>query len=186
MRLFLPLWSSRKFPENVFPHVGLFSPIAIFVLVPKNVLFISNSCVWLCLIKWVDCVFDASVDWLDKSKEPMCCWLVALTTYKTQFLIGLAGQSVKPNGVLAWLWMFWVLGYVWASYFPSALWNHAQLGGGSDAKRLMSTLAYGWVERCIDVASCGPTSFPDKYSYVFNLFNELLWIKMNMMNAWMK
>ena len=33
--------------------------------------------------------------------------------------------------------------------------NHAQLGGGSVAERLMSTLAYGWVERYSDVAGCG-------------------------------
>ena len=36
--------------------------------------------------------------------------------------------------------------------------NHAQLGGGSADERLMSTLAYGWVEHCSDIASCG-TSF---------------------------
>ena len=41
---------------------------------------------------------------------------------------------------------------------PYSLGNHAQLGGGSVAERLMSTLAYGWVERCSDVAGCGPTS----------------------------
>ena len=33
--------------------------------------------------------------------------------------------------------------------------NHAQLEGGSAAERLMSTLAYGWVERCSDIAGCG-------------------------------
>ena len=33
--------------------------------------------------------------------------------------------------------------------------NHAQLGGGSVAERLMSTLAYVWVERCSDVVGCG-------------------------------
>ena len=33
--------------------------------------------------------------------------------------------------------------------------NHAQLRGGSVAERLRSTLAYGWVERCSDVAGCG-------------------------------
>ena len=37
--------------------------------------------------------------------------------------------------------------------------NHAQLEGASVAERLMSALAYGWVERCSDVASCGPTYF---------------------------
>ena len=49
--------------------------------------------------------------------------------------------------------------------------NHAQLEGGSVAKILMSTLVYGWVERCSDVANCGPTYFPDKYSLVFNSVN---------------
>ena len=33
--------------------------------------------------------------------------------------------------------------------------NYAQLGGGSDAERSMSTLAYGWVERCSGIAGCG-------------------------------
>ena len=37
--------------------------------------------------------------------------------------------------------------------------NHAQLGGGSDAERVRSTLAYGWVERCNDIASCGESFF---------------------------
>ena len=36
--------------------------------------------------------------------------------------------------------------------------NHAQLGGGNDAERLRSTLAYGWVECCNDIASCGEAS----------------------------
>ena len=36
--------------------------------------------------------------------------------------------------------------------------NHAQLGGGSDVERLRSTLAYGWVERCSDIASCRQAS----------------------------
>ena len=31
--------------------------------------------------------------------------------------------------------------------------NHDQLGGGSGVDRLMNTLAYGWVERCSDIAS---------------------------------
>ena len=47
--------------------------------------------------------------------------------------------------------------------FPSALWIHAQIGGGIDAERLMSTLAYGWVERCSDITSCGEASPQDKY-----------------------
>ena len=44
--------------------------------------------------------------------------------------------------------------------------NHAQLGGGSAAKRLMSTLAYGWVERFSDIASCGEAYSQDKYFLV--------------------
>ena len=96
--------------------------------------------------------------------------VVSLATYETQFLIGLVGMYVKPNGVLDWLWMFGS-GYVQACYFLSALWNHAQLGGGSDVEILMSTLAYGWVEHCSDVASWGPNYFPDKYSLVFNSVN---------------
>ena len=59
--------------------------------------------------------------------------------------------------------------------FPSSLWNHAQLGGCSDAERLMSTLAYGWVERFNDVASCGKYSSSDKYSYVLNRCNEFVY-----------
>ena len=39
--------------------------------------------------------------------------------------------------------------------FPYSLEDHAQLGGGSVAERLRSMLAYGWVERCSDVAGCG-------------------------------
>ena len=47
---------------------------------------------------------------------------------------------------------------------PYSLGNHAQLGGGSVAERLMSTLAYGWVERCSDVAGCGAIySSKDKF-----------------------
>ena len=40
-------------------------------------------------------------------------------------------------------------------------------GGGSVAERLMSTLAYGWVERCSDVASYGTTQLQDKYLLLF-------------------
>ena len=42
---------------------------------------------------------------------------------------------------------------------PYSLSNHAQLRGGSVAERLMSTLAYGWVERCSNVAGCGTSSY---------------------------
>ena len=44
--------------------------------------------------------------------------------------------------------------------------NHAQLGGGSDAERVKSTLAYGWVERFSDKAICGEASSQDKYSCI--------------------
>ena len=82
-------------------------PLAISFWLPRNVLFIPNNCVWLCLINWLTMCLMQSVAWISKSKEPMCCWLVSLAACKTQFLIALAGQSVKPNRVLAWLWMFW-------------------------------------------------------------------------------
>ena len=42
--------------------------------------------------------------------------------------------------------------------------NHAKLRGGSDAERVRSTLAYGWVERCSDITSCEEASSQDKYS----------------------
>ena len=47
---------------------------------------------------------------------------------------------------------------------PYPLWNHAQIGGGSVAGRLMRALAYGWVERCNDVAGCVTRFLEDKYS----------------------
>ena len=39
-------------------------------------------------------------------------------------------------------------------HVPYSLGNHAQLGDGSVSERLRSTLAYGWVEHCSDVAGC--------------------------------
>ena len=42
---------------------------------------------------------------------------------------------------------------------PYSLGSHAQLGGGSVAERSKSTLAYGWVERCSDVAGYGMSSY---------------------------
>ena len=47
--------------------------------------------------------------------------------------------------------------------------NHAQLGGGSDAERVRSTLAYGWVECCSEIASCRESSSQDKYSFILSL-----------------
>ena len=54
--------------------------------------------------------------------------------------------------------------------------NHAQLRGGNANERLMSTLAYGWVERCSDIASCGEASSQDKYSFAFNICNCICFI----------
>ena len=57
--------------------------------------------------------------------------------------------------------------------------NHAQLRGGSVAERLMSTMAYGWVERCSDVVGCGPTYFKTSILVYFVpiivFAYELLW-----------
>ena len=44
--------------------------------------------------------------------------------------------------------------------------NHAQLEGGSDAERVRSTLAYGWVEHCSDVASCREAYSQYKYPII--------------------
>ena len=41
--------------------------------------------------------------------------------------------------------------------------NHSHLGGGSGAERMMSTLVYGWVERCSNVVGSGTRLFQDKY-----------------------
>ena len=43
--------------------------------------------------------------------------------------------------------------------------NHAQLRGGSAAKRLMSALSYGWVECWSDIPGCGTSFF--QYNYLF-------------------
>ena len=56
--------------------------------------------------------------------------------------------------------------------------NHAQLGGGTVAEILKSTLAYGWEEHCSDIASCRTSSVHDKCSclcyslQLYLLFNE--------------
>ena len=41
--------------------------------------------------------------------------------------------------------------------------NHPHLSGGSVSEILMSTLAYGWVECCSDIACCKTRFFQDKY-----------------------
>ena len=68
----------------------------------------------------------------------------------------------KPNCVgLAELCVLECFVYPWlcvSLLVPYSLGNHAHLGGGSIAKRFRSMLAYGWVERCSDVAGCGTSS----------------------------
>ena len=62
--------------------------------------------------------------------------------------------------------------------FPRDLWNHAEHGGGSDFERLMSTLAYGWVERCNDIASCKEASSQDKY-FLYLILQLYLFCKLS-------
>ena len=59
---------------------------------------------------------------------------------------------------------------------PYSLGNQAHLGGGSVAERLRSTLAYGWVEHCSDVAGYGMNSSQDKYSCLFHLCNYIYYL----------
>ena len=47
--------------------------------------------------------------------------------------------------------------------FLSPCGNPAQLEGGISTERLRSTLSYGWVERCSDVANCDTSFFQDNY-----------------------
>ena len=79
---------------------------------------------------------------------------------------------INPNVILAWLGFDMYLVMCVSLLFLISLWNHAPLGGGSDAESLTSTLAYGWVEHCSGVASCGTTQSQDKYLLLF-LFTYL-------------
>ena len=54
---------------------------------------------------------------------------------------------------------------------PYSLGKSCQLEDGSAAEILMSTLAYGWVERCSDIVGCGTSFFQDKYSLGFYFHN---------------
>ena len=79
--------------------------------------------------------------------------LVWLSKSKNSLVIGL---TVFGCG-------YWLESECWPLLYvslcpPVPCGNHAQLEGGSDAERLRSTLAYGWVEHCIDIASCGEAS----------------------------
>ena len=72
--------------------------------------------------------------------------------------------------------MIYCVVYPWlcvSLFVPYSLGNHAQLRGGSVVERLRSTLAYGWVERCSDIAGYGTNSSQDKYSCLFHLCNYI-------------
>ena len=58
--------------------------------------------------------------------------------------------------------------------FPYSRSKSCLEGGGSVVERLRSTQAYGWVEHCSDIASCGTSSIQDKCSslcYYVILYN---------------
>ena len=74
----------------------------------------------------------------------------------------ICGLPDKPNCVgLDELCILECFVYTWlcvSLLVPYSLGNHAQLMGGNAAERLRITLAYGWVERCSDVAGCRTSS----------------------------
>ena len=65
--------------------------------------------------------------------------------------------------MLAWLSFLVSLAMGEPISVPYSLWESCPAWGCSGGEILMSTLAYGWVERCNDLASCGTDSFQDKY-----------------------
>ena len=84
--------------------------------------------------------------------------------------------TINPT-VLAWM-IFYFL-YPWLCVIllvPYSLGTHAHLGGGSTAERLGSTLAYGWVERCNDVAGCRASPSWDNCPCLFHLCNYIWWL----------
>ena len=91
-------------------------------------------------------------DWLGKSKNPS---VIGLTVFGCDYWLD-CGCIVLLCASLCPL-------------VPCG--NHAQLGGGSGAERLRTTLTYVWVECCSDIASYGQASSQDKYFLVFNLCN---------------
>ena len=69
---------------------------------------------------------------------------------------------------------------------PYSLGDHAQLGGGSIAERFRSKPAYGWEERCSDVAGCGTSYYEiSNLVYFTSIIPLMLMIMMNMLNACM-
>ena len=85
------------------------------------------------------------LSWLSKSKNPPVSGLAVFGSGRCLALLCVSLCPLVPCG------------------------NHAQLRGGSDAERVRSTLAYGWVERCSDIASCREVSSQDKYSCILSL-----------------
>ena len=66
-------------------------------------------------------------------------------------------------------WLGWILMCTWlcvSLLFRSSLWKSCPAWGWQWCIGLMSTMAYGWVERCSDIASCGATQFQDKCFFV--------------------
>ena len=64
--------------------------------------------------------------------------------------------------------------------FPSSLWNHAQLEGGSGVEILNNTLAYGWAEHFNYIASCRTTS-SFKISIYVILFMQCIFLGMTVL-----
>ena len=77
--------------EIEFSIKGFFSLVSIFVLASHDVFVHTHQ--WYFAVK---CILVLA--WLSKSKDPMLL-VVSLASYENQFLIGLVGQPVKPNGV---------------------------------------------------------------------------------------
>ena len=61
--------------------------------------------------------------------------------------------------MLAWLILVVFLAMCEFASVPYSLWESCPARGGSATERLMSALAYGWVERCSDIAGCGTNFF---------------------------
>ena len=97
---------------------------------------------------------------------------------------------MKPNCLLAWLDSLRNQTVCWldcgcmvllcvSPLFASSLWKSCPARGWQWAKRLMSTLAYGWVKDCSNITSCKEASSQDKYFLYLTLqlylFCKLSW-----------
>ena len=88
-----------------------------------------------------------------------CPWLYGLAQYLSKQAFPSPWQFDKPKhnfGLTEFLTYLWLCVSLLVFLIPCG--NHAQLRGGSAIERLMSTLAYGWVERYSDIVSCGQAS----------------------------